>query len=156
MSSVFLFSLADSIAYWSRLNPAAVHFSLAIHRIHLFFCLFLLLPSNAAHKNNKALSLKQKKKTYLFYHFSLKCTHITAISVGWKNIGNYNKGKQNQQSAIAYVTRSNWFAFGFFFLFLFAIIAFQQTPCINVCIRLFFRRFQTLLYLNDLLQNTPK
>ena len=56
--------------------------------------------------------------------------------MGQKDIGNYNKGRQNQQSAIAYETRSNWFALALF-VFLFAIISFQQTPCINVCIRVF-------------------
>lgn len=80
--------------------------------------------------------------------------------MGQKDIGNYNKGRQNQKSAIAYETRSNWFALGLF-LFLFAIIAFQQTPCISVCIRVvgfffFFCSFETLLYMNDLLQNTAK
>lgn len=135
ISSVFLFSLADSIAYWSRLSPAAVFFSLVLRGIHLFCCLFILLPSNAVHKNNKALFLKQTKN--LFYHFSLKYTHITAISVGQKNIGNYNKDRQNQQSAIAYVTRSNWFAFGWLFLFFFTIIAFQQSVY-QCCIRRFF------------------
>lgn len=155
---MFLFSLADSIAYWSRLSPAAVFFSLVIHRIHLFCCLFILLPSNAVHKNNKALFLKQTKN--LFYHFSLKYTHITAISVGQKNIRNYNKGRQNQQSAIAYVTRSNWFAFGWLFLFFFPIIAFQQTvyQCFYkefFCFVLFCR-FQTLLYPNDFLQKKTK
>lgn len=108
---------------------------MALDRTHLFCCLFLFLPSNTAHVNNKALFLKQKK--IFFYQFPLKYRDITAISVGQKDIGNYNKGRQNHKSAIAYETRSNWFAFGLL-LFLFAIIAFQQTLCINVCIMGFF------------------
>lgn len=68
--------------------PAAVHFRLATHRIHLFCCLLLLQASIAAQKIRKAFFLDQTSKKNLFYHFFVMCMHITAISVGGKNILN--------------------------------------------------------------------